>query len=386
MNNFIYSYPTKQYFGTGSAKKAFELELPKYGKRVMLAFGGSSITKNGIYEELVSMLKANEKEITEFSGIMPNPTYAKVQEGTRLAKENNIDFILAVGGGSVIDCCKIISSQVCTDEDVWEMEFSNGKFPTKQIPMGAVVTAAGTGAEQNCGAVITNESVKIKAGVFGAHYDFAVLDPKYTMTLPMKQVISGAFDTLSHCMETYFGSVGEHNLSDDINEAVMKNVIKNIRAVLKNNDDMNARSELMWASAMGENGIFKIGKVTDFQVHNIEHQMGAYTSCNHGEGLSVIHPVYYRHIINEGKAKLAHFAKNVWDIDDSGKTQLELANAGIDALADFIKEIGMPTTLREIGFDESTDLKAIADSCIISKGSYRQLSHEEILEILKECY
>ncbi|MDE7124237.1 MAG: iron-containing alcohol dehydrogenase, partial [Eubacterium sp.] len=245
MNSFIYSYPTKQYFGKGAAKKAFDAELSKYGRKVMLACGGGSIKKSGIYNEIVNLLKGAEKEIIEFSGIMPNPTYAKVQEGARLVKENNVDFILAVGGGSVIDCCKIISSQSCTEEDIWEMEFSKGRFPVSQIPMGAVVTASGTGAEQNAGAVITNEEKNIKTGVFGAHYDFAVLDPEYTLSLPMKQVVSGAFDTLSHCMETYFGTGGEYNLSDDINEAVMKNVIKNIRAVVSDHNDISARGELM---------------------------------------------------------------------------------------------------------------------------------------------
>ena len=202
----------------------------------MLAYGGGSLKKNGIYDEILALLKENKKEIFDFSGIMPNPTYKKVQEGAEFARKNKIDFILAVGGGSVIDCCKIISSQACTDEDIWEMEFSKGKFPKKQIPMGAVVTASGTGAEQNCGAVITNEEKKIKTGVFGAFYDFAVLDPAYTLSLPTDQVISGAFDTLSHCMETYFGTGGEYNLSDDINEAVMKNIIKNMRIILKDKE------------------------------------------------------------------------------------------------------------------------------------------------------
>lgn len=221
MNKFTFSYPTRVYFGEGIAKQAFDAELSKYGPKVMLAYGGGSIKNSGIYDEIISLLTDAEKEIIEFSGITPNPTYKKVQEGAKLAKEKEIDFILAVGGGSVIDCCKIISSQACTDEDIWEMEFSKGRFPIKQIPMGAVVTASGTGAEQNAGAVITNAEKKIKTGVFGAHYDFAVLDPEYTLSLPVTQVISGAFDTLSHCMETYFGVPGEYNLSDDINEAVM---------------------------------------------------------------------------------------------------------------------------------------------------------------------
>ncbi len=386
INDFIYSYPTKQYFGADAAKKAFDSELSRFGKNVMLAYGKNSIKKSGIYNEITDMLKEYKKEIFEFSGIMPNPTYKKVQEGARFAKENHIDFILAVGGGSVIDCCKIISSQACTNEDVWEMEFSKGKFPKKQIPMGAVVTASGTGAEQNNGAVITNEEKKIKTGVFGAHYNFAVLDPQYTLTLPLKQVISGAFDTLSHCMETYFGTGGEYNLSDDMNEAVMKSIIKNIRAVILNHTDRNARSELMWASAMAENGILKIGKITDFQAHQIEHQLGAYTDCNHGQGLAVIHPVLYWHIYKYNIKKFAQFAVNVWNIEADSKNDEELALSGIHALSDFIKEIGLPTRFSEMNIDKDTDFKAIAESTNITAGCCAELTPSEILEILNECY
>ena len=386
MNDFIYSYPTKQYFGKNAAKKAFDTELTKYGKNVMLAYGKNSIKQSGIYNEITAMLKECGKEIFEFSGIMPNPTYAKVQDGAKFAKENKIDFILAVGGGSVIDCCKIISSQACTEEDIWEMEFSQGKFPKEQLPMGAVVTASGTGAEQNNGAVITNEEKKIKTGVFGAHYDFAVLDPQYTLSLPLKQVISGAFDTLSHCMETYFGTGGEYNLSDDINEAIMRNVIKNIRAVLSDNQDINARSELMWASAMAENGILKIGKITDFQAHQIEHQLGAYTDCNHGQGLAVIHPVLYRHIYKHNIKKFAQFAVNVWNIEKGNNDDEALALSGIQALADFIKEINLPTRFSEMNIDKSTDFKAVAESTNITAGCCKKLTAKEILEILKECY
>lgn len=351
----------------------------------MLAYGGGSVKKSGVYDEVAGRLKSFGKEVFDFAGIMPNPTYEKVQQGAKFIKENNIDFIVALGGGSVIDCCKIISSQACTDEDIWQMEFLKGKLPLNQLPMGAVVTASGTGAEQNAGAVITNEKLKIKTGVFGAHYDFAVLNPRYTLSLPMKQVISGAFDTFSHCMETYFGTGGDYNLSDDINEAVMRSVIKNIRAVIKDNQNLDARSELMWASAMGENGILKIGRKTDFECHQMEHQLGAYTNCNHGEGLAVLQPVYYRHIYKHGLKKFRQFAVNVWGINADSKTDEEIALEGIDALADFIKEIGLPVKFSEMGIDESVDLKAVADSCSIVPDACKKMTHEEILEIFKEC-
>lgn len=386
MNDFIYSYPTKVYFGQGAAKKALQAELNKVGKKVMIAYGGGSVKQNGVFDEICGLLKEAGKEIVEFSGIMPNPTYKKVQEGAAFAIENKVDFILAVGGGSVIDCCKIIAAQAVTEEDIWNMEFTEHRYPTEFIPMCAVVTASGTGAEMNNGAVITNEETKQKAGVLGAYANFAVLDPTYTMSVPRKQVISGAFDTLSHCMETYFGSPRQTTLSDEIAEAVMRNVIRNIRELLKDIENLHARSELMWASAMAENGILKIGKVTDFQAHQIEHQLGAYTDCNHGQGLAVIHPVLYRHMYKDGVDQFARFAKNVWGISEDGKTKEELAEAGVQALADFIKETGLPTTLTEMGIADKSVLKKVADTCNITMGCCKKLSREEILKILEECW
>ena len=386
MNDFIYSYPVKVYFGADAAKKAISQELGKYGKNVMLAYGGGSVKKSGVYDAVVGMLKEAGKEILDFPGIMPNPTYAKVQEGARLAKENQIDFILAVGGGSVIDCCKIISAQAMTEKDIWEMEFEEHVFPTEFVPMGAVVTASGTGAEMNNGAVITNEEKKIKTGVFGAFADFAALDPAYTASLPAKQVISGAFDTLSHCMETYFGSPRTANVSDEINEAIMRNVIRNLRLVVKDTQDMEARRELMWDSAMAENGILKLGKTTDFQAHMIEHQLGAYTDCNHGCGLAVIHPALYRHIYTGAVERFAHFAEAVWGISRDGKTREETALAGIEALAGFIKEIGLPASFAELGVEPNEEmLRAVAKTSNIQPGCCRKLTADEIFEILMEC-
>ena len=384
MNNFTFSYPTKVYFGKGAAEN-MKAELTKYGPTVMLAYGGGSVKKSGVYDQMVDLLKKAGKTVVDFSGIMPNPTYAKVQEGAALAREKGVDFILAVGGGSVIDCCKIVSAQARTLEDIWNMETVGKWYPTEFIPMGAVVTASGTGSEMNNGAVITNEEQKIKGGILGAHASFAVLDPDYTMTVPFRQVISGAFDTLSHAMETYFGQPHDHNnLSDDLSEAVMRSVIANIRVLLKDHDSYEARSELMWASAMAENGILKIGKVTDFQCHQIEHQLGAYTDCNHGAGLAVLHPVLYRHICEAGAEKFARFARNVWGIEEK-ETAEETARAGVEALADFIKEIGLPASFTEMGISPDTDFKAVADSCNLTAGCCKKLTHEEILEILKEC-
>lgn len=385
MNTFDYSYPVKVYFGEKAAANKLPAELSKAGKNVLLAYGGGSIKKNGIYDELMSILKAAGKNVMEFSGIMSNPTYAKVQEGAKLAKENDIDFILAVGGGSVIDCCKIVSAQAKLDRDIWDMEFNDKKFPTEFIPMGAVVTAFGTGAEMNNGAVITNEDKKLKSALWGAFYSFAILDPAYTMTMPMGQVISGSFDALSHCMETYMGSPRDTNLSDEINEACQRNIIRNLRATLKDPKDIKARSELIWAAAMAENGILKIGKVTDFQAHMLEHQLGAYTDCNHGQGLAVIHPVLYRHMLPEAIPQFARLAVNVWNTDSTGKTEEQLANAFIEALSDFIKEVGLPTSFAGMNIPEDTDYKKIAETTVLTGGCCKKFTAAELAEVLEEC-
>lgn len=384
MNSFTYSYPTKVYFGEKAATKNLPAELAKTGKTVMLAYGGGSIKKNGVYDELVGILKEAGKEIVEFTGIMSNPTYVKVQEGARLAKEKNVGFILAVGGGSVIDCCKIVSAQAKSDTDIWKMEFDEHRFPMEFIPMGAIVTAFGTGAEMNCGAVITHEEKNLKNGVMGAFYDFAILDPEYTMTMPMNQVIFGAFDSLSHSMETYMGSPREVNYSDEINEATQRNIIRNIRATLIDPADRQARSELVGAAAMAENGILKLGKVTDFQCHMLEHQLGAYTDCNHGLGLAVLHPVLYRHMMPEANRQFARLAAEVWGVSPDGKSEAELAESFITALSDFIKEIGLPTTLAEMGIAD-VDLEAIAKSTIRTDGCVKKFTDEELLAVLKEC-
>ena len=266
-----------------------------------------------------------------------------------------------------------------------------GRFPKLSgapLTLGAVVTVSGTGSEMNAGGVITNEEKKIKTGLFGVSPRFAVLDPEYTMNVPFAQIMSGAFDMLSHAMETYFGYPDEDNVSDDINEAVMKSTIRNMRTLLKDNNNYTARANFMWDSAMAENGILKIGKKTDFQAHMIEHQLGAYTDCNHGMGLAVIQPVYYRHIVREGLPKFVRFAKNVWGISEEDKTEIQLALAGIDALADFIRECGLPARLSELKVKTPiTDklLEESAYSTTIQPFSYKKMTGSEIYEILKEC-
>ena len=380
MNHFTYSYPTKVYFGEGTLARSLRQELSGMGKTVMLAYGGGSLKKSGIYDELKGLLLQAGKEVVDFDQIMPNPTYAKVQEGARLARERHVDFILAAGGGSVIDCCKVVSAQAVIEEDIWEMEYSSGKFPTDGIPMGAVVTASGTGAEMNSGAVITYEEKVWKGPILGTAASFAILDPACTATVPPMQVLSGAFDTLSHAMETYLGNSDQDNVSDDVALAIMRNTVVNMNRLLLDINDMQARGNLMWDSAMAENGILKVGRLTDFQAHQIEHQLGAYTDCNHGQGLAVIHPVYYRHILPDAKDKFTRFAKEVFGVDT--------AKEGLDALAGFIKKCGLPTKLGELRSKAPITpelLRHVADTCNIIKCNPRELDREEIYEILCEC-
>lgn len=395
MNSFNYQYPVRQHFGKGCAENALKEEMKKVGKQVLLAYGGGSIKRTGLYDKICQWLEESGKEVVDFGGIMPNPTYAKVQEGARIVRDEHIDFILAVGGGSVIDCCKIVSSQAMMDVDAWDDWYVGHNLPKEFVSMGAVVTASGTGAEQNNGAVITNEEKKLKQPLFGAFHSFAILDSDLTKTLPMKQVISGAFDTLSHCMETYMGKPQSTNVSDEVNEAVMRNVIKNIHAIIADPDDDFARGELMWDSAMAENGLLKLGKVTDFQCHMIEHAVGAYTDCNHGQGLAILHPTFYRHLLNAGTAKLARMAQEVWGVksDVEGVTYRNadaaelrtIAEKGIAALEAFIKEIGLPTHWSEIGITDDAVLRAASDTCFITPGCCKQMSRNEIFELLKEC-
>ena len=381
-NGTSYKYPVRQHFGKGCAESAIKEEMKQVGKNVLLAYGGGSLKRTGLYDTLMEWLHECGKNVVDFGGILPNPTYDKVQEGAQLVRKYGIDFILAVGGGSVIDCSKIVSALARLGEDIWDMQYTRHQFPTKFVPMGAVVTASGTGAEQNNGAVITHTAKKLKQPLVGAYHSFAILDSDLTKTLPMKQVVSGAFDTLSHCMETYMGRPQGDNLSDEINEAVMRNVIKNLRALIANPDDDFARGELMWDSALAENSLLKLGKQTDFQCHMLEHAVGAYTDCNHGQGLAVIHPTFYRHLLSEGKEKLARMAERVWNV--KGDTTEQTAALGIDALESFIREIGLPTRWSEMGITDETVLRAAADTCLLMPGCCKQFTRDELFEVLKE--
>lgn len=380
MEAFTFIYPTKVYFGHGVAAQALWQELAKVGRTVMLAYGGGSVKRSGVYDELKGLLLEAGKEVVDFPGIQPNPTYAKAQAGAALARERGVDFVLAVGGGSVIDCCKVICAQAVLEEDLWKMEYERGAFPSAGLPMGAVVTASGTGAEMNSGAVITCEDKLWKGPIVGTAASFAILDPAYTATVPRMQVLSGAFDTLSHAMETYLGASDADNVSDDVALAIQRNTVTNMRRLLENIDDMQARGNLMWDSAMAENGILKVGRRTDFQAHQIEHQLGAHTDCNHGQGLAVIHPAYYRHILPYAPEKFTRFAQEVF-----GR---RTAQEGLQALTEFLQACGLPTRLIQLASKvEITPklLRRVADTCNVIRTGPCELSRDEIYEILCEC-
>lgn len=389
VNNFIYENATKTYFGKGCVKEYLACLLKHFGENVMFAYGKGSIKENGIYDEIMASLNKAGKNIIEFSDIMPNPTYAKVLEGAKLARENQINFILAAGGGSVMDCCKAVSMAAVYKGDLWNDFFARpGVMEFEPIPLGVVVTAGGTGSEMSGKAVITNEKLKVKTGrdYPKCNPGFALIDPTYTYTVSERQMVSGGFDTLSHMMEIYFGKPDEDNVSDDMAEGLMRSVIRNLRVALLNPRDYTARSNLLWDAAMAGNRILKLGKQTDFQCRQMGCQLAAYINCNHGEGLAVLHPVYYRHLYGNECVKFKKFAVNVWGISETGKTAEETAREGVEALRDFIRELGLPATLRELGADENTELKRIADSCIFPAGSDKPMTREEILKMFQECY
>lgn len=391
MENFVFENSTKAYFGKKCVSQYLPDLLSQYGSRVVLAYGGGSIKRTGIYDEIMGILKAAGKDVVEFSGIMANPTYDKVLEGAALARQHQADLILAVGGGSVMDCCKAVALAAVYDGDIWQDFWAKpGRIDVTPVPLGIVMTTSGTGSEMNGGAVITNEALKIKTGRDYPQLNarFALLDPLYTYTVPKKQMISGAFDSFTHMMETYFSAPDEDNVSDSLNEALMKSVVRNLRKAIADPEDYEARSNLVWASTMAENRILKLGKQGDFQGHILEHALGAFTDCNHGCGLAVLLPVYYRHIEAAGAKKFARFATEVWGFSPEGKTLAERANDGVEALVSFVKEIGLPTTLRELGMteDQKDLLPKIAATCVASPGSYKHLDDEEILDIFKEAW
>ena len=386
MKKFEYCNPTKIIFGEGAIDK-LSSELCNYGDNILLAYGKNSIKREGIYDAVIKLLADCGKNVTEISGIMSNPTAAKVREGVALCKEKNIDFILAVGGGSVIDCCKAIAIGAKTNEDFWDVLYVKKTAVLDALPLGTVLTMVGTGSEMNNKAVITNEELKIKMGFASpaAYPKFSILDPTYTYSLPKYQMVSGICDIMSHLMEQYF-SGDDDNVSDDMNEALMKSTIKNARIAIKSPLDYTARSNLMWDATMALSTLLGCGKAGDWEAHQIEHQIAAYYDVAHGMGLAAITPSYFKFVYKDGLHKFKSFALNVWNVQENEKTDEQIALEGIERLEAFFRELGAPTSLSELGIPDKSKLSDIANSCNIKTGSYKIMTYGDIETILELAY
>ena len=386
LGNFSYCNPTKLYFGDDSLRFLSE-ELHKYGPNVVLIYGGGSIKKNGIYEEVTRILQESGKNVEEIAGVMPNPTLAKLYEGIEIARSHHADLLLAVGGGSVCDYAKAVSVSVNCEEDPWEKYYLRFEEPAcETLPVGCVLTMVGTGSEMNAGAVITNQETKQKIGhVFADERimpKFAILNPRYTLTLPRYQMVSGIYDIFNHICEQYF-SGEDDNVSDYISEGLMRAVLHASRIANRDPQDYEARSNLMWTASWALNTLVSRGKSTDWMVHMIGQSVGAYTNATHGMTLAAVSLPYYRHILPYGLQKFKRFAVNVWDVDPSGKTDEQVAEEGLNAMEVWMRELGLVMKISELGATEDM-LEGIADGTIILSGGYKALDHSEIAEILKE--
>ena len=381
----MYSNPTRLHFGK-NALDGLNQELKNYGQNVMLTYGGGSVKKSGLYDQIVKILKANGKNIIDLPDVMSNPTSVKLLEGAKLARENNVDLILAVGGGSVCDYSKAVSVSAYYDGDPWEKYFLKMEEPEcKIIPVGCVLTMVGTGSEMNGGSVITNHEQKLKIGhVFGDKVfpKFSILNPEYTFTVPQYQMVAGFFDIMSHILEQYF-SGDDDNTSDYLAEGLMKSLVNSSRIAVKNPKDYEARSNIMWTATWALNTLIAKGKSTDWEVHMIGQAVGAYTDATHGMTLSAVSLPYYRKIMSFGLKKFARFAVNVWGVNPEGKSDTQLADEGLKAFESWMKDIGVVLSVKELGVTPEM-YEGIADATFLLEGGYKKLTRGEVIEILKE--
>ncbi len=386
LGNFTYCNPTKLYFGQDSLI-GLKAELPKYGDNVVLIYGGGSIKKSGLYDEVMEILQACGKNVAEISGVMPNPTLEKLYEGVEIARAHKADFLLAVGGGSVCDYTKAVAVSVHCKEDPWEKYFQRFEEPEcETLPLGCVLTLAGTGSEMNAGAVITNTKTKQKIGHVFADEKimprFAILNPLYTLSLPHYQMVAGIFDIFSHICEQYFSGTDD-NTSDYIAEALMRSLLVSSRIANADPQDYEARSNIMWTATWALNTLIAKGKTTDWMVHMLGQSVGAYTNATHGMTLSAVSLAYYRHILAFGLAKFKRFALNVWDVNPEDKSDEEIALEGLKAMEGWMRELGLAMTISELGATEEM-IEGIAEGTLVLKGGYKVLEREEIIKILKE--
>ena len=386
LGNFTYYNPTKLYFGGGSVASLRD-ELPKYGPNIVLVYGGGSIKTNGIYDQVTAIMKDCGKNVAEISGVMPNPTLPKVLEGVEICRRHRADFLLAVGGGSVCDYTKAVAASVHCEEDPWQKYFVRFEEPAcPVVPLGCVLTMVGTGSEMNAGSVITNPDTKEKVGKVFEDEDvmpkFSILDPNYTLTLPRYQMVSGIYDIFNHICEQYFCGADD-NTSDYLSEGLMRSVIHSSRIAVKNPQDYEARSNLMWTATWALNTLVECGKTGDWMVHMLGQAVGGVTNATHGMTLAAVSQAYYHHVLPYGLPKFKRFAEAVWDIDPAGKTDEEVALAGLDAMKAWMEEIGVVMHLTELGVDESM-LDQIADLTFHMDGGYKALKRDEILAIFRE--
>lgn len=387
LGNFTYYNPTKIYFGEEALSNLHE-ELKKYGSNIVLVYGGGSIKKNGLYDQVIEILKEEEKNVAEIAGVMPNPTVEKLYEGAEIARNHKADLLLAVGGGSVCDYAKAVSVSAYCDEDPWQKYYIRRESPSCTIiPVGCVLTMAGTGSEMNAGAVITNHAEKMKFGrVFSEEVmpKFSILNPRYTMTLPHYQMIAGIYDIFNHICEQYF-SDEDDNVSDYLSEGLMKSVIHASRIANKDPENYEARSNIMWAATWALNTLVAKGKSTDWMVHMLGQAVGACTDATHGMTLSAVSLPYYRYIMPYGLAKFVRFAKNVWDIETSDKTDQEIAFAGLEAMEQWMHELGLVMNITNLGANKDM-LDDLVNGTLINAGGYRRLSKDEVKYIFLECF
>lgn len=385
LGNFTYCNPTKLYFGK-DALNGLNEELPKYGKNVLLVYGGGSIKRNGIYDKVVAALKANGKNVTEDAGVMPNPTVEKLYEGCERARACKADLILAVGGGSVCDYSKAVSVSAYCKEDPWDKYFLRMEDVDNEIiPVGCVLTMVGTGSEMNGGAVITNHAQKLKIGhVFGDNVfpKFSVLNPEFTYTLPEYQMKAGFFDIMSHILEQYF-SGEDDNTSDYIAEGLLRSLIHSAEIAVKDPRNYEARSNIMWTATWALNTLIAKGKTTDWEVHMIGQAVGAHTDATHGMTLSAVSMPYYRLIMPYAVDKFARYAVNVWGVDAAGKSKEAVASEGLDAMESWMKKIGLVMNISDLGVTEDM-LEGLVKSTLIMQGGYKVLTEEDVMKVFRE--
>ncbi|MBO6290377.1 MAG: iron-containing alcohol dehydrogenase [Alphaproteobacteria bacterium] len=385
LGNFTYCNPTKLYFGD-KALDNLKNELAKYGKKILLTYGGGSIKKTGLYDQIIAILNEAGKEIIELPGVMPNPTSTKLIEGANLAREKEVDFILAVGGGSVIDYAKAVSVSAWCNDNPWEKYFLRMEdVDNKIIPLGCILTMVGTGSEMNGGSVITNHEQKLKIGhVFGENVfpKFAILNPVLTYTVPQYQMIAGFYDIMSHILEQYFSGTDD-NTSDYLMEGLLKSLIHSSRIAVKDPQNYEARSNIMWIATWALNTLVAKGKSTDWEVHMIGQAVGAYTDATHGMTLSAVSLPYYRHIMPYGLAKFKRYAVNVWDVNPDGKSDEQIAEEGLKRMESYMRKIGLVMSIKELGVTDDM-IEGIADATFILTGGYKTLTKPEVIEILKQ--